>query len=182
MPDGCFEIRTVVPFIFTFALGGLGGCAGARAPNDYDPSEEPDAAIRADSGERADAGEGQGGGSDSPGLEPGEWQQLSFDARKQFMATKLMPAVTPLFQAFDAQRFAAVSCKTCHGSGAKAGTFALPSPDLPSLSSAMLMNPPEEQKPIIAFMRGMLKPKLMELLGLQDSAGLKCSTCHVMEP
>jgi hypothetical protein len=106
---------------------------------------------------------------------------MSFDERKQFMATKVMPAMKPLFQAFDAERFAAVSCKTCHGGGAQAGTFMVPSPDLPVLSSAVLMNPPEEQKPILAFMRETLKPKLAELLG-EDPKNLKCSTCHTMQP
>src|SRR5262249_49469292 len=98
---------------------------------------------------------------------------------KQVMRELVLPTMRPLFQDFDPERFAAVSCKTCHGSGAQAGDYALPSPDLPVLSSG---DPSEELKPITDFMRNTVKPKMAELLGKQEAPGIRCSTCHPSAP
>jgi len=185
MPDGCFRIRTVVfTCVVVVVLGGLVGCTESD-PVPHDREREKDAGER-DASEHdtpdAEALELPDGGSDEPALEPGEWARLDFDARKQFMRDTVLPAMRPLFQEFDATRFAAVSCRTCHGSGAQAGTFRLPNVDLPVLDSEALKNPPESQKPIIAFMREVLKPKLGELLGMQDAAEFRCTTCHTSAP
>jgi hypothetical protein len=114
-------------------------------------------------------------------LAAGEWEAMDFDARKQFMGAVVLPSVTPLFREFDAERFASVSCETCHGSGARDGDFVVPNADLPVLHSAELKNPPEELQPILGFMREVLKPKLAELLGVEAST-VKCSSCHTMAP
>jgi hypothetical protein len=183
MPDGCFEIRTVVfTCVVVVVLGGLVGCTESdpesrergKDAGDRDASEHdaPDAAEL----------ELPDGGSDEPALEPGQWALMDFDARKQFMRDTVVPTMRPLFQEFDAGRFAAVSCRTCHGSGAQAGTFRLPNADLPVLDNEALKNPPESQKPILAFMRGVLKPKLGELLGMQDASEFRCTTCHTSAP
>src|SRR4051794_12357858 len=148
MSDGCFGIRKVVFFSLVLSLGWLGGCTDlGPVPREKDAGEDQDIDPATD---EPDAG------APVPvlgPLEPGGWAQLDFDARKQFMRDVVVPAVRPLFQEFDPERFAAVSCKTCHGGGAQAGTFTMPSADLPVLDTESLKNPPEEQKPILAFMR-----------------------------
>lgn len=183
MQDGCFGIRTVVLSSLMLLFGWLGGCKTSEPePRDHDAGvhegPETDAGMESDAGDAAV----DNGGTDTPSLDPGEWAQLDFLARKQFMRDTVMPAIKPLFQSFDGVRFAAVSCKTCHASGAQAGTFALPNADLPVLSSEGLKNPPDTQKPILEFMRSVLKPKLAELLGRQDAADFKCTTCHTSAP
>jgi hypothetical protein len=167
MPDGCFGIRTVVLFNLPFVLAALAGCDRS--------SSEPRA---------PDAGLADGGSESSydTALEPGTWEELSFDQRKLFMREMVLPTVAPLLHDFDAQRFAAVSCKTCHGSGAQSGDFALPSPDVPSLSSETLKNPGDDLKPIMEFMRNVLKPTMSDLLGKRDMAALRCSACHTTTP
>jgi hypothetical protein len=126
-----------------------------------------------------------GGGAIVPytaSLSTGEWQNMDFIARKQFMREMVLPALRPLFNEFDPVKFASVSCKTCHSSGAQDGSFAMPSADLPSLSSQALANPDERTQPIIDFMRNVIKPKMAELLGEQTAPGLRCSACHTSTP
>lgn len=167
MPDGRIGIRAAVLFNLPFALAALGGCDGSR-PEPRD----------------ADAGE-QDSGSETryeTALEPGAWEEMSFDERKKFMSQLILPTVAPMFHDFDAERFAAVSCKTCHGSGAKAGDFALPNADIPALNSEELKNPSEELKPIVEFMKNVLKPAVSDLLGKRDTAALRCNACHASKP
>lgn len=163
MSDGRFGIRTAVLFKFSFTLAALGGCV--------EQSTEP---ILADAG-APDSGPNVLYDS---ALEPGAWDDMSIEQRAQFMRELVLPTVAPMFHDFDAQRFAAVSCKTCHGSGAQTRDFAMPSPDVPALDSEALKNPSEELKPIVEFMRNVLKPAVSNLLGKRDTAALKCGACH----
>lgn len=179
MSDGCFGIRSVLFSSFIAVVGGIAGCTEVGPPtSDRDPSTDDTPA--ADAGEMLE--DAAPDTPESPALEPGAWAAMDFDARKQFMATVVVPRVAPLFREFDAERFAAVGCRTCHGSGAKAGDFKLPNADLPVLHSEALKNPPEELQPMLAFMRERLKPKMAELLGMEESSSFKCGTCHTMEP
>ena len=115
-------------------------------------------------------------------LASGEWEAMELEARKRFMIQVVLPAMSEAFREFDAERFAAVSCKTCHGSGVLDGSFHMPSADLPVLTSQMLMNPPEDKQAITEFMRTVVKPKLATLLGIDaaDAAPVRCSTCHTV--
>jgi hypothetical protein len=174
MSDGWFGIRTVLFFSLMLVAAGVVGCTDVDPPpeSERNPSRDDPA---------PDAGEMEETEDEPAPLAAGEWEAMDFDARKQFMAAVVLPAVSPLFREFDPERFAAVSCKTCHGSGARNGDFVLPNADLPVLHSAALKNPPEELQPILGFMREVLKPKVAELLGVEGSA-LKCGACHQMEP
>lgn len=108
-------------------------------------------------------------------LEPGAWESLDFDARKQFMREVVMPTMRPLFVEVDEERFASFSCISCHGQGAGDGSFAMPSSNLPALGGPPAEMPDEDQQRVIEFMRSTVKPKMAELLG---EAELRCSTCH----
>ena len=175
MSDGCFGIRSVLFSSLVLVVGGSIACAEVDPPtSERDPSSD-DTPV-------PDAGEPPDDQPESSALDPGTWESMDFDARKHFMATVVVPQVAPLFREFDPERFAAVSCKTCHGGGAKAGDFKVPNADLPVLHSEALKNPPEDLQPMLAFMREKLKPKMAELLGMQESSSFKCGTCHTLEP
>jgi hypothetical protein len=161
--------------------------ADAATPDDAAPSAAdatnvvPDAAAPADGTVLA----ANGGGDVVPytaSLSTGEWQGMDFSARKQFMREMVLPTLRPLFNEFDPDRFASVSCKTCHGSGAATGSFAMPSAEVPALSSQTLANPDPDTQLIIDFMRNVIKPKMAELLGEQAAPGLRCSACHTSTP
>jgi hypothetical protein len=179
MSDGCFGIRSVVVSSFVLVVGGIVGCAEVGPPtSERDPST--DDTPPPDAGETPEDAAVET--PPSGALASDAWAEMDFDARKKFMATVVVPQVRPLFQAFDAERFAAVSCKTCHGSGAGNGDFKLPNPDLPVLHSEALKNPTEELQPVLTFMREVLKPKVAELLGMQESSDFRCNTCHTTAP
>ncbi|MBZ0233313.1 MAG: hypothetical protein K8M05_13370 [Deltaproteobacteria bacterium] len=143
-------------------------------------------------GKSAPAAGGGGGGTGptepAPGpLAPGQWASMDHEAREDFMKQVVLPTMEAEFKAFDAERFADFSCKTCHGSGIDDHTYKMPHPDLPELSGAMLQNPPEEAKPMLEFMGGKVKPKMAELLGMpewspEQQDGFGCTACHIMNP
>lgn len=170
MPDGSIEIRTAFISGVLLSCMALGACRlDTEAPQSADAAMPP----------LVDAGMTSQNVYSGP-LVDGEWQSLDFESRRRVMRELVMPTMRPLFQAFDAERFAAVSCSTCHGSGAQSGTFTMPSADVPALSRARLAQPAESDKAVLAFMRDTVKPKMAELLGEPDS--LRCGNCHMSTP
>src|SRR5262245_19358659 len=135
MSDGCTGIRVVALFHSLLVCVALAGCGGPA-----EDTHESDSGV-------FDAAEPQP--QYSQPLEPGAWDLMSFDERKLYMVEMVLPMARSLFQTFDAERFATVNCKTCHGSGVAAGDFKLPSADLPMLDSAALKNPSAEQQPMV---------------------------------
>lgn len=151
-----------------------------------------DAASHEDAAAEEDAQAADGGGEDveevqaySEVLGVGEWDTMDIEARRKFMKEMVVPTMREAFAEFDAVRFPSIGCKSCHGSGGLAdGSFAMPSPELPALSSAALMSPEDDDKPILEFMRMVVRPKLGELLGVAPGSmpGIRCGTCHTMQP
>lgn len=116
-------------------------------------------------------------------LEAGQWETLSKDDRKDFMAHVVVPAMKEKFQNFDPEGFAEFNCGTCHGENAGPnGTFEMPNPGLPVLTPELFSNPPEEDKMILEFMMQSVKPAMAELLGMPEKSesqdGFGCDNCH----
>jgi hypothetical protein len=141
-------------------------------------------------GKSTPAGGGGGGGTtpEEPAMGPlaaGQWEAMDHEARGKFMAKVVLPAMEAEFKTFDADRFAEVNCKTCHGAGAEDHTFKMPNPDLPELTMELFQNPPEEAKPMLEFMSTTVKPKMAELLGMpqktETTEGFGCDGCHTFK-
>jgi len=173
MSDGRIGIRTVFGLIVLFG-GALGGCRFETEA----PVWGEDAAVLPT---QPDAGviTPEPNVYSAP-LAAGAWAELDADGRKRFMREVVVPTMRPLFQAFDAERFAAFSCSTCHGPDAASVAFAMPSAELPALSRERVAAAAESDAAMLAFMREIVKPKMAELLGEAD--GLRCSSCHLSAP
>jgi len=128
-------------------------------------------------------------GGDTTAVEPEtrRWSELGHDARMAVMSTEVMPAARRLFQGFDAERYASVSCATCHGEASAARhEYRMPNPDLYPLfatgtpeQAAMVRDRPE----MVRFMHNHVVPEVQAILGAEAydteaQTGFSCFTCH----
>ncbi len=114
------------------------------------------------------------------------WAELSTDERRAHMARHVVPVMSELFAEYDPERFADVSCGTCHGEGARERGFAMPNPDLPTLyptGSIGQVQTVERFPEGARFMFSRVMPAMQTLLGAEtyDPAtgeGFSCYACH----
>ncbi len=114
------------------------------------------------------------------------WDAMTKEQKTDYMKTAVMPKMKAEFQAFDGTKYASFGCRTCHGKGAKAGTFKMPNPDLPKLSPADNFKKHMDAKPdLTKFMMQKVVPDMAAVLGEHpyDPAtqqGFGCFDCHTM--
>jgi len=114
------------------------------------------------------------------------WKDMNHDQRLDFMKTTVMPKMKAEFAAYDGKKFANITCRTCHGEGAKDGTFKMPNPklmpkignDMPSFEKLM-----KDRPDAVKFMSTKVVPDMAQMLG-QDpydpktGKGFGCHACH----
>ena len=115
------------------------------------------------------------------------WAAMTFEQRKAYMKTAVLPKAKELFVTFDPVHYANFNCTTCHGDGAADGKFKMPNPKLPKLPGT-----PEGFKQLMAdkpkvteFMLKQVKPTMATLLGLpeftpENKTGFGCMQCHTI--
>ncbi len=107
---------------------------------------------------------------------------MSTKDKAAFMKAKVMPAMTKVFQDYDAKEYANFSCKTCHGKEMKPK----PAMALPELNMKAGKMVEAEKKPELAkFMHEKVVPAMAELFGKQPydpktNSGFGCAGCHKM--
>lgn len=152
---------------------------------------EADAAVAegsgsAGSGSAAGSGEGSAAGSGSAvAAADFDFEKLSKEDKVKFMKQKVMPAMKPLFQKFDAKNFAKFNCKTCHGKDPQGSKYKMPTPDLPKLDFDAIKAGKEDPK-VVEFMSKTVKPEMAKLLNLPEMTesnpkGFGCLDCHEMK-
>ncbi|NUO50557.1 MAG: hypothetical protein HOV80_17005 [Polyangiaceae bacterium] len=128
-----------------------------------------------------------GAATTPPPPEKKGWKDMSFDERKKFMATEVMPAMAKTFQEFDAKHFAKFECVTCHGDAGKGdkATFKMPNPKLPTLDPKDNFKKHAKQQKMLDFMMQKVTPQMQQILGLAPfdpaaGTGFGCGNCHNM--
>jgi len=116
---------------------------------------------------------------------PGEWDAWSRDRRLGHMEAIVLPDARTELTAYDARRFAAMTCKTCHGAGVDDGSFRMPNPALPQLDGtpAGFQRLERDHKQALETMTKLTR-RTADLLGepafsLQTGTGFGCFACHV---
>jgi hypothetical protein len=117
---------------------------------------------------------------------PMAWASMGFDARKAYMRATVVPAMEPLFLAYDDAYFDDFGCATCHGDDAEARRFAMPNADLRTLyptGSQEQKDMLAEDRDVLVFMFGTVAPHMKALLGAPDydpatQTGFSCYACH----
>jgi mono/diheme cytochrome c family protein len=104
-----------------------------------------------------------------------------------YMKNVVLPAMAKSFQAVEPEEFANMNCATCHGPGAKNGSFEMPNPDLPKLDvtdgfAVHMKEHPEMTK----FMMEKVVPDVATLLGEEPynpetGKGFGCFDCHMKQ-
>ncbi|HMI84636.1 MAG TPA: hypothetical protein VK550_11110 [Polyangiaceae bacterium] len=116
----------------------------------------------------------------------GKWSDMNRDQRMTYMKKVVLPKMKETFTAFDPKQFDHVTCLTCHGAGAKDGSFKMPNPELPKLSPDGGFKKHLDQKPeITKFMMSKVLPQMAELLNTQPydpntHLGFGCFGCHAI--
>lgn len=131
------------------------------------------------------SGSGSGSGSAGSGEEhdgPFDFDKLSHEDQMKFMRTKMVPAMKPIFQEFDKDKYANFGCKTCHGKDPQKTKYKMPNSELPALDFKLLEQ--GKQKPKVAeWMSKTVKPKVAEILqrpqmSKEHPDGFGCLECH----
>jgi cytochrome c553 len=118
------------------------------------------------------------------------WAELKTpEERGHFMKTVVLPKMQATFANFDGEKFAKVTCGTCHGKGVADHTFKLPNPELPQLPSneAGWADWKEHKGAWLEFMGKEVKPQMAALLGKPEfnpaspqPGAFGCMECHTM--
>jgi hypothetical protein len=121
------------------------------------------------------------------------WKKMTYEQKRAYMKAAVMPAMRPVFQAFDAKKFETFKCETCHGADGAARKYKMPSNDIHPLPNskegfeAKLKTEPTWPK-WTEFMSQKVEPAMGKLLDIpvfdpkKPAEGtLSCANCHKLE-
>jgi hypothetical protein len=158
----------------TFVL--LAACGGGNAENPQNTA--PTASASASTAPSASAATTA---TTAPPTEA--WSDsMSKDQQAAFMKKNVVPAMGPVFQAFDGKKYAEFGCKTCHGPA-----FKVPKDFLPHLHFENGKLKEAAAKPEMAkFMMEKVTPAMVTAMGakpfdMQTHTGFGCGGCHTVE-
>jgi len=115
----------------------------------------------------------------------GAWDTWSHERKLEYMKSTVLPAEREVFARFEPVRFARMTCETCHGASARAGTYTMPNPDLPKLVGGKegFQELADKQPETLRFMQKVVVPETAKLLGVpafdfEKHVGFSCYQCH----
>jgi hypothetical protein len=113
------------------------------------------------------------------------WSQMDKDQRKVHMRQAVLPRAAAIFEQWRPDRYASVDCSLCHGQGALADIFDMPTDHLPRLSGELLLGPEFEKHPDTTRLKlDRLVPEISDALGVKSFSlitrrGFGCYSCHL---
>jgi hypothetical protein len=125
-------------------------------------------------------------GANTAAAPSGKWNDMNKDQRMAYMKKVVLPKMKETFTTFDPKEFDHVTCLTCHGNGAKDGSFKMPNPDLPKLNpEGGFKKHMDEHPEMTKFMMSKVLPQMAELLHTQPfdpktKLGFGCFGCHAI--
>jgi mono/diheme cytochrome c family protein len=121
------------------------------------------------------------------------WKDMSYQQKKAYMKSAVMPTMKPIFQAFDAKGFKTFNCATCHGDDGAERKYKMPSngihplPNTPEAFQAKLKAEPTWPK-WTEFMAKKVEPAMGKLLDVPVfdpknpvKGTFSCGNCHKLE-
>ena len=121
------------------------------------------------------------------------WKDMTYEQKKAYMKAAVVPTMKPIFQAFDAKKFKAVACTTCHGEDGPGRKYKMPSNDIHPLPNtkeafeAKLKTEPTWPK-WTKFMSEQVEPAMGKLLAVPTfdpkkpvKGAFSCANCHKLE-
>jgi cytochrome c553 len=114
------------------------------------------------------------------------WATMSRGERMAYMEDAVLPEMQRMFRAFDARKFARVTCATCHGANGRAVQYRMPN-GLDPLTPSRIPARYTSQRPMDVFMVRSVLPRMAQLLGKPVAtppalAGFSCFGCHGTRP
>jgi|SRR5579859_1870698 len=141
-------------------------CGGAQAP----------------AGGAAPPGSAEAPATAAPGT---AWKDMNRAQRLDYMKKVVYPKMKEEFIGYDSKRYGDMTCATCHGDGAKDGTFKMPNPKLPKLpgDEAGFKQLQAKMPDAVKFMGGKVVPDVAKMVGEQPfnpqtHQGFGCFECH----
>lgn len=161
--------RTILGLGIVMVLAGCGGGAAESAAGETAGGEAAGSATA--------GGETAGGETAWPA-----WADMTREQRGQYMAQVVVPAMRPVFQGVDAERYADFGCATCHGENARDVGFQMPNGVAP-LDHASIPQIFASDEPLAVVMREQVWPQMGQLLGQElydpeTHQGFSCFNCH----
>jgi hypothetical protein len=113
------------------------------------------------------------------------WAQMDKEQREAHMRSAVLPRAAAIFGDWRPERYASVDCSLCHGQGAAAGIFDMPTDHLPRLSGDLFLGPEFEKHPDTTRLKlNRLVPAMSDALGVKKFSlitrrGFGCYSCHL---
>jgi len=115
---------------------------------------------------------------------PTPWQDMTREEREYYMVAAILPVAAEDFRGYDAERFSAMTCASCHGDDGQERGYEMPSTSLPRLPTP---GSPEwtamQARPAYTFMSEVVTPTVAAQLGMPvfdpaTGTGFGCFECH----
>lgn len=116
------------------------------------------------------------------------WHDMTHEQQVDWMVSNVLPIAAEDFAHYDADRYSAVTCATCHGQNAAAVDYELPTTEIPALPTPGTPNWERmSQTPAFTFMHDVVTPTMATLVGEEPynpatNSGFGCFECHTMRP